>query len=559
MINKQLTKKQAEIFHYIEKFQKQKNYSPALGNIANYFDVSIPTIHEHVNYLEKKGYLKKQKGKKCSIQPIKNNREKDLINIPILGTIAAGQPIEAIEIPDGFVTIAKDEIKSSEKYYALRAMGDSMIEDGVFNGDMVVIREQKTADNGQMIVAIVDENQATLKRIYYEKNRIRLQPANQTLLPFYRTEVEIRGVVEKIIRNPNNDIKETGKKENLIVKHLIKNSEIISLKRTHKINSPKKNIEIYHGDALEILDKEINYKFDMIYLDPPFATGRDFKYQATANEIEFTDKWEGNSYEIWLDNLISRLKKVLKKDGNLFFHISAELSSTPQKVLQKHFKKVEPIFWKKAHGKNTVKNKLGSVVDIIFKASEEKSYFKLIYEPLDEFYFENSYRNKDKIGLYALGSLVHDKTRSGYKYNIEHNGVSYGNLYGWKKKKEEILKLIKEDKIHFGKPTNGKPPRLYKKLYKHECKGKPLSNLWTDIAYITRNQQDKRLYPTQKPIELLKRLIEIGCKSNGVILDPVAGSGTTGAAAVELKRNVVLIDKNNEAVRIMKKRLNIIS
>ena len=317
------------------------------------------------------------------------------------------------------------------------------------------------------------------------------------------------------------------------------------------------NIKIYHGDALDILENEINYKVDMIYLDPPFATGRDFKYQATSEEIEFTDKWNGDSYERWLDDLISKLKKILEKDGNLFFHISAELSAIPQKILQKHFKKVEPIFWKKAHGKNTVKNKLGSVVDIIFRASEEKSYFKLVYEPLDEYYFENSYRNKDEIGLYALGSLVHDKTRNGHKYKIEHNGISYENLYGWKKNKEEMLKLIKENKIHFGKATNGKPPRLYKKLYKHECKGKPLSNLWTDIAYITRNEQDKRLYPTQKPIELLKRLIEIGCKENGIVLDPVAGSGTTGAAAISLKRKIVLIDKNREAIKIIKERLKV--
>ena len=316
----------------------------------------------------------------------------------------------------------------------------------------------------------------------------------------------------------------------------------------------KTDIKIFHGDALDIL-KKIEDKFDMIYLDPPFATGRDFKYQATSKEIEFTDKWDGDSYEKWLDDLVLKLKKSLNKDGNLFFHISAELSAIQQKILQRHFKKVEPIFWKKAHGKNTVKNKLGSVIDIIFKASEEKSYFKLLYEPLDKYYFENSYRNKDNFGLYALGSLVHDKTRSGYKFKIEHNGVIYDSPYGWKKDKVEMTRLIKEGKIHFGKATNGNPPRLYKKLYKHECKGKPLSNLWTDISYITRNQQDVRLYPTQKPVELLKRLIEIGCKPKGKVLDPVAGSGTTGAAALELERGIVLIDKNSEAIKIMRERL----
>lgn len=345
----------------------------------------------------------------------------------------------------------------------------------------------------------------------------------------------------------------------LLNKYKLKNNYMdkINKQNTHEVGDFVKNIKVFHGDALKILDQEIDDKFDMIYLDPPFSTGRDFKYQATSKEIEFTDKWNGNSYAKWLDELIVKLKNVLNKDGNLFFHISAELSTTPQIILQKHFDKVEPIFWKKAFGKNTVKNKLGSVIDIIYKASGKKSYFNILYEPLDEYYFENSYRNKDHIGLYALGSLVHDKTRSGHKYEIEHNGIIYNNLYGWKKNKEQMLKLIEENRIHFGKATNGKPPRLYKKLYKHECKGKPLSNLWTDISYITRNQKDNRLYPTQKPIELLKRLIEIGCKPNGKILDPVAGSGTTGAAAVDLNRSVVLIDKNKEAIKIIKERLKI--
>lgn len=548
-----VTKKQQRVLDFIEKYQKKHKYSPTLEEIQIKFKLaSVSTAHYYIKQLKKKGFLSKQESQHRSINVLPPH---NISQIPILGTIAAGPAIEAVENLSGYIVIPENEIKSPEKCYALKAVGDSMIDDGVFDGDIVVIRQQSTADDGKMVVAIIDDNQTTLKRIYREKNRIRLQPANQNLLPFYRTEVEIRGVVEKIIRNPNNEIINNSSHTNQISKQKLETSRIKHEDKLEKIQN--KNIRIYHGDALDIMGNEINYKVDMIYLDPPFATGRDFKYQATSEEIEFTDKWNGDSYERWLDELISKLKKTLEKDGNLFFHISAELSAVPQKILQRHFKKVEPIFWKKAHGKNTVKNKLGSVIDIIFRASEEKSYFKLVYEPLDEYYLENSYRNKDEIGLYALGSLVHDKTRSGHKYKIEHNGISYENLYGWKKNKEEMLKLIKENKIHFGKATNGKPPRLYKKLYKHECKGKPLSNLWTDIAYITRNEQDKRLYPTQKPIELLKRLIEIGCKENGTVLDPVAGSGTTGAAAISLKRKIVLIDKNKEAIKIIKHRLKV--
>ncbi len=477
-----------------------------------------------------------------------------LVHVPFRGVIMAGRLHEAIE-DRGTIAIPQSRLPfPSKDYYTLQVSGDSMFGKHINNGDIVLIKEQKTAKNGEVVVALVDNNEATLKTFYKEKNYIRLQPENKSYEPIIvgkDTPFAIQGVYTGVV--PDVRPPSPGDLNNYSVS-VAKEEEVGNLTPSFFGTD---SIKIYQGDALDILDREIDCKVDMVYLDPPFATGRDFKYQATSKEIEFTDKWNGDAYEKWLDSLITKLKNVLKKDGNLFFHISAELSATPQRVLQKHFKRVEPIFWKKAHGKNTVKNKLGSVVDIIFRASQEKPYFKLVYEPLNEFYFENSYRNRDTIGLYALGSLVHDKTRSGHKYKIEHKGIIYESLYGWKKSEEEMRKLIRENKIHFGKATNGKPPRLYKKLYKHECKGKPLSNLWTDIAYITRNEQDKRLYPTQKPVELLKRLIEIGCKSDGIVLDPVAGSGTTGAAAIELKRSAILIDKNKEAVKIMQERLKV--
>lgn len=197
-----LTKRQKEILSFIEKYIKENDYSPSFQEIAKRFKLSsVGTIHKHLKNLKERGYLEKIKNQPRSIK-LKDRRERlsDLIKIPLLGTIAAGQPIEAIEIPNEFITIPKREVNSNEKYYALRVKGDSMIEDGIFNGDVVVIKEQKTADDGQTVIAIIDDNEATLKRIYKEKNRIRLQPANQSLLPIYRKEVEIRGIVIKIIR-----------------------------------------------------------------------------------------------------------------------------------------------------------------------------------------------------------------------------------------------------------------------------------------------------------------------------------------------------------------------
>ncbi len=322
MLNQQLTKKQAEIFGYIRKFQKQKNYSPALSSIAKHFNISIPTVHEHVEFLEKKKYLKKQKGKKHSIQTIKNYNSKDLISIPILGTIAAGQPIEVIEIPSGFVNIAKNEIKSSEKYYALRAVGNSMIEDGVFDGDTVVIREQKTADNGQMVVAIIDDNQATLKRLYREKDRIRLQPSNQNLLPFYRTEVEVRGVVEKIIRNLNIQIEESSKYKFLSApkNDTEPDNENIFINQEYKIN------KIYNIDCLELMKKIKDNSVDLIFADPPYnLSGSNFKMKFTKSGGTDLSTNKGNwdcysdlEFEEFTKKWLTECFRILKKNGSIW-------------------------------------------------------------------------------------------------------------------------------------------------------------------------------------------------------------------------------------------------
>ena len=127
-------------------------------------------------------------------------KEKSTVEIPLLGSIAAGEPIEAMEVNEKTITVPRSDIKLPFQHYALRVKGDSMIEDGIFDGDIVVIRSQNVADNGQTAVAIIDDNQVTLKKIYKEKGKIRLQPANKSLKPFYRKQVEIRGIVEKIIR-----------------------------------------------------------------------------------------------------------------------------------------------------------------------------------------------------------------------------------------------------------------------------------------------------------------------------------------------------------------------
>jgi site-specific DNA-methyltransferase (cytosine-N4-specific) len=194
-----ITKRQKQVLDFIKSYKKKNKYSPSLKEIRDNLGISsISTAHYHVRKLQEAGYLQKEYNQPRSVSPIK---EKETIEVPIVGTIAAGQPIEAIEVPDDTITVTKNEIGKFGNHYALRVQGNSMIDEGIFDGDIVVIRQQPTADNGQTIVAIVNDNEATLKKIYREKDRFRLQPANPSLFPIYTKELEIRGLVVKIIRN----------------------------------------------------------------------------------------------------------------------------------------------------------------------------------------------------------------------------------------------------------------------------------------------------------------------------------------------------------------------
>ncbi len=193
-----LTKRQKQVMEFIKKYISKHGYAPSLEEIKKHLRLSsVSTAHFHVTKLQEAGYLFKEDNQPRAVSP---KREIKSIEIPLLGTIAAGKPIEAVEIPES-ITVTKDDIGKAGKHYALRVKGDSMIEDGIFNGDVVIIREQKVADNGQTVVAIINENEATLKKFYKEKGRFRLQPANPLHSPIFAKKIELRGIVIKIIRD----------------------------------------------------------------------------------------------------------------------------------------------------------------------------------------------------------------------------------------------------------------------------------------------------------------------------------------------------------------------
>lgn len=220
-----LTKKQKQVFDFINKYIAENGISPTFEEIRKGLDLrAISTIHEHINTLKEKGYL--EKNGNLARGAIPEKEIKTILEIPIIGIISAGKPIEALEAYQSTVSLVNNNIQNTTDHYALKVLGDSMIEEGIFDGDIVIIRKQSVAENGQTVVAIIDNNQATLKKIYRENTRFRLEPRNQTMLPFFRNEVEIRGVVIQIISNMN-----TGK----------------SMSPTKKQNHGFKTIDLFAG------------------------------------------------------------------------------------------------------------------------------------------------------------------------------------------------------------------------------------------------------------------------------------------------------------------------
>lgn len=193
------SKRQAEILSFIRQFQRERGYSPSLAEIASRFKISIPTVHQHISYLKKKNLLATHKGKKRSIQAF-NDQKRDLVEIPLMGLIAAGGPIAAVRNPEP-IEVPRSMLSRGANHYALKVSGTSMIEEGISDGDIIIVREQPIVDDGEKAVAYLpDRDEVTLKKIYRDKNRIKLVPANKTMKPFYEKNVEVQGKVVGVIR-----------------------------------------------------------------------------------------------------------------------------------------------------------------------------------------------------------------------------------------------------------------------------------------------------------------------------------------------------------------------
>ena len=206
-----LTKRQKEILDYTQEFIKDKGYSPSLEEIARHFKLSsIATVHQHISALKAKNYLSAGENQPRSINVYGKKDINDQITLPLLGIIAAGAPIEAIENPEP-IAVSKSLLSRSGRHYVLKVKGDSMINEGIFDGDFVIIREQPTAEQGDTVVAIINGNEATLKKFYINNDLFMLKSANPYVPPIMTKELVIRGKVASVIRNLNNGKKEIEK------------------------------------------------------------------------------------------------------------------------------------------------------------------------------------------------------------------------------------------------------------------------------------------------------------------------------------------------------------
>lgn len=204
---RELTKRQTEIFDYIKQIVQSKGYPPSVREIGEAVGLaSSSTVHGHLSRLEEKGYIRRDPTKPRAIEIVSELlgepvSTEETIHVPVIGKVTAGIPITAVEnveeyfpLPEHFTSTHNSDI------FILNVVGDSMIEAGILDGDKVIVRSQTIAENGDIIVAMTEENEATVKRFYKEKTRYRLQPENSTMDPIYLDQVTVLGKVVGLFR-----------------------------------------------------------------------------------------------------------------------------------------------------------------------------------------------------------------------------------------------------------------------------------------------------------------------------------------------------------------------
>lgn len=321
-----ITKKQTQVLNFIKTYKAKNSYAPSLEEIQKKFKLaSVSTAHYYIKKLKEAGQLNKERNQPRSV--VLRERE-TMVKIPFLGLIAAGEPIEVIENRET-IAIPKNRLPISSEVYALRVQGDSMIDEGVNDGDTILVKKQNIAENGDKVVALLNGNEATLKTFYKEKGRIRLQPANKNYQPIIiksEQQFTLQGVLLDVVRT-----NETERPSQAFVLPVKKNTQ-----QQGKISDYLNRV--YNGDVMHVLKDLPDNSVDMIFGDPDYNVG--IKYGKNNYTKKFDD------YINWYIELTKESMRVLKKDGNLFMlNYPQQNAHLRVKYLDLYFPNINEYVW----------------------------------------------------------------------------------------------------------------------------------------------------------------------------------------------------------------------
>jgi adenine specific DNA methylase Mod len=301
--------------------------------------------------------------------------------------------------------------------------------------------------------------------------------------------------------------------------------------------------EFLIGDNIEILEKLIksNYRFQLIYLDPPYNTGRDFD--------DFNDRFENiNTYTYeFLKPRFELMKELLHESGVVVVHIEPKISHYVRMVMDEVFgiKNFQnEIVWKSGGNKKSTK-KLMRFHDTILVYSKSTKYkYNPQHLPYDEDYKKNNTIKKDERGEYTTSAAHNSQPNVVQRPNLRYEWKGHNKQWWWSK--ERMIELDNDNRLSYNEKGI---PRV--KKYLHEMEGIPVRDLWLDINQIQGNE--KLDYATQKPVELLERIVKMYSDDGDNVLDPFAGSGTTARACIKLNRNYIMVDINKKGKELFEK------
>lgn len=496
-----LTRRQKQLLNFIGSFSEKRGYSPSFEEMKKHLGLSsVSTIHFHIKKLEDLGYLRKQDNKPRSVDVYKKEK---IVNIPLLGIIAAGQPIEAVPNKES-VAVPQSKLSRSGEFYALRVAGNSMIDENINDGDLVLVKKQSAAENGQKVVALIDNCEATLKKFYKEQGYFRLQPANKNVAPIIINrgqQLAIQGVVVDVIKN-----EEELQAEEILTEKDIKRDKVLPLN------------QIIIGDAVTELRKLPDNSCDVIINDPPYNIGKDF-----GNN---TDKMELGEYVDWCKSWIKECIRVMKPTATMFIYgfseilayLSVEIPINKRWLIWHYTNKnvASLNFWQRSH-------------EAIICAWKGKPVFNRdeVREPYTEG-FLNGAAGKVRKGTLGRFSKAGKETI----YNAHERGAL----------PRDVIKI----------PALAGGAGMVERWFL--CK--TCNDVFEPQGLKKHLKHNIIKHPTQKPFELSKKLIKSAIpKKGGIVLVPFVGTGSECVAARELEQAYIGFEINPDYVRIAEKTL----